>query len=295
MSRRNYWSRNEISMFIKYTLFSLNFLFWVGGVLFVALSTWLLIDKNKLVRNWMEFFLDPVSLICLSGGIVVFVAFFGCMGSLREKTCFLHVYEISMVVVLICEIVLSLFFFVIYSKPGLMTEINMEKFFKGVVKSYREDLDQQNFIDNFQQKLECCGMNDDPNTGYKDWNSNMYFTCSANNTSPEKCSVPFSCCKKKENGLINLKCGNKMLDDNMFSKFGSAINTRGCQYAIRMWITNNMLKLGGIILGILIPQFFLIHLVRAFKSQIAHQRAKLKRSEMLLLQVEGHGDISHIS
>ncbi|GAB1604468.1 tetraspanin-33 [Argonauta hians] len=295
MPRRNDWSRNEISMCIKYGLFFFNFLFWVGGVLFFAVSTWLLIDKNKLARNWMEFFLDPVSLVCLFGGIVVFVTFFGCMGSLREKTCFLNTYEISMVIVLLCEIALSSFFFIIYLKPGVITEIKMEKFLKEIVKTYRENLDQQNFIDDLQQKLECCGMNNDPNLGYKDWNSNAYFSCTTNNPSPEKCSVPFSCCKKTENYLPNLKCGNEMLDDAMFARFGSTINTRGCLYAVRMWITHNILTLDGIILGILLPQFFLVYLVRAFKSQIYRQRDKLKRNEMLLLQVEANGEVSYIS
>lgn len=298
MGRRNYWNRNEISLFIKYTLFLLNFLFWVFGALFIALSSWLLIEKNKVVKNWMEFFLDPVSLICLAGAIVVFVAFFGCMGSLRENTCFIQTYKISLMLVLIGEVALSVLFFVSYSKPELLTELNMsEAFFKKAIMSYREDLDQQNFIDSIQQKLECCGMKDDASNGFKDWNSNAHFNCAINNTSPERCSVPFSCCKRKKDELLNLVCGRNMLDDKIFPDPSKAIHTRGCQNAVREWITQNVLMIGGILLGILIPQLFLIHLASALGSQIKIQRAKLRRNEnMLLASYEGSsGSISYVS
>lgn len=56
--------------------------------------------------------------------------------------------------VLIGEVALSVLFFVSYSKPELLTELNMsEAFFKKAIMSYREDLDQQNFIDSIQQKV----------------------------------------------------------------------------------------------------------------------------------------------
>ena len=57
--------------------------------------------------------------------------------------------------VLIGEVALAVIFFVSYSKPELLTELNMsEAFFKKAIMSYREDLDQQNFIDSIQEKVK---------------------------------------------------------------------------------------------------------------------------------------------
>ena len=40
-------------------------------------------------------------------------------------------------------------------------------------------------------QVKCCGVN-----GYDDWNKNIYFNCSFVGVyNPEKCGVPFSCCK----------------------------------------------------------------------------------------------------
>jgi Tetraspanin family len=70
---------------------------------------------------------------------------------------------------------------------------------------YREDPDQQNFIDWVQEDwLQCCGID-----GPKDWDSNNYFNCSSLAVgSREACGVPFSCCKKRPNEVIkNKQCG----------------------------------------------------------------------------------------
>ena len=38
-------------------------------------------------------------------------------------------------------------------------------------------------------QFSCCG-----GISYKDWSQNMYFNCSEDNPSRERCSVPYSCC-----------------------------------------------------------------------------------------------------
>lgn len=46
-------------------------------------------------------------------------------------------------------------------------------------------------------QFQCCGLADG-DTGYKDWQENVYFNCSDSNPSVEKCSVPASCCKQQK-------------------------------------------------------------------------------------------------
>lgn len=44
-------------------------------------------------------------------------------------------------------------------------------------------------------QLECCGVSSIAQ-GYRDWNMSYQFNCTTSNPQPEKCGVPFSCCRK---------------------------------------------------------------------------------------------------
>jgi tetraspanin-33 len=62
----------------------------VVGLTVTILGAYILVQKKKVVRDAIDFFLDPSTIMCTAGSITVFVTFFGCMGALRENTCFLR-------------------------------------------------------------------------------------------------------------------------------------------------------------------------------------------------------------
>lgn len=92
------------------------------------------------------------------------------------------------------------------------------------ITHYRDDIDLQNLIDfgqrevsflnviytqpmfyqlmlNVSRQFGCCGA-----VTYMDWSQNMYFNCTTENPSRERCSVPFSCCIiTKQKVIIFLK------------------------------------------------------------------------------------------
>lgn len=127
-------------------------------------------------------------------------------------------------------------------------------------------------------QFACCG-----GVAYTDWSNNMYFNCSIQNPSRERCSVPFSCCivtKSKvthffwrhsvfdpfgpehelissvtvlEQMVINTMCGHKM-QILEYNKAATYIHTNGCIDKLVNWIHSNMFLLGGIAMGLAIPQ-----------------------------------------
>lgn len=142
----------------------------------------------------------------------------------------------------------------------------MNEIINNAIVHYRDDLDLQNLIDFGQKKFGCCG-----GISYKDWSLNMYFNCSEDNPSRERCSVPYSCCLPVPNqAVINTMCGQGMqaLDYLEASKI---IYTNGCIDRLVNWIHSNLFVLGGVALGLAIPQLVGILLSMILMSQIKDQ------------------------
>lgn len=98
-----------------------------------------------------------------------------------------------LLILFIGEIILSTVAFVF---PNSLSYYLKENLSKDPLQKYRDDANLQNLIDVLQRELKCCGISD---VGYKDWSQNMYFNCSQSNPSPEKCAVPYSCCRNSRN------------------------------------------------------------------------------------------------
>ena len=99
----------------------------------------------------------------------------------------------------IAEVILSTVAFVF---PGSFLAYFKEALTKDLVMKYRiEDTNLQNIIDSMHTGLKCCGISD---KGFKDWSQNIYFNCSATNPGPERCGVPYSCCRNAKNLDVGL-------------------------------------------------------------------------------------------
>lgn len=142
----------------------------------------------------------------------------------------------------------------------------MSEFFNNAIVHYRDDLDLQNLIDFGQKEFSCCG-----GISYKDWSLNMYFNCSEDNPSRERCSVPYSCClPTPSQAVINTMCGQGMqaLD---YLEASKVIYTNGCIDKLVNWIHSNLFLLGGVALGLAIPQLVGILLSQILVNQIKDQ------------------------
>ena len=59
------------------------------GVGIAVTGFWILVGKDKVVRDILDVFLDPAILMCIAGCIIFKLGFFGCLGALRENICLL--------------------------------------------------------------------------------------------------------------------------------------------------------------------------------------------------------------
>nr|XP_023423047.1 tetraspanin-33 [Cavia porcellus] len=271
-----------VSPLVKYLLFFFNMLFWGAQfpspteALGAALSSCFLSYRTARTRGAGHrqsgplpseaalacLAVDPAILLIVVGVLMFLLTFCGCIGSLRENICLLQTFSLCLTIVFLLQLAAGVLGFVFSDKArGKVSEI-----INNAIVHYRDDLDLQNLIDFGQKKFSCCG-----GISYKDWSQNMYFNCSDDNPSRERCSVPYSCCLPTPNqAVINTMCGQGM-QALKYSEASNVIYTNGCIDKLVNWIHSNLFLLGGVALGLAIPQLVGILLSQILVNQIKDQ------------------------
>ncbi|XP_037551565.1 tetraspanin-33 [Nematolebias whitei] len=249
-----------VSPVVKYLLFFFNFIFWIISLVMVVIGVYARTVKHaEKVLACLS--VDPAMMLMIVGVLMFIITFCGCVGSLRENTCLLQTFCISLTVIFLLQLAAGVLGFIFSDKARhKVTEI-----IENAIVHYRDDIDLQNLIDFGQEEFGCCG-----GTAYTDWSENMYFNCSEDNPSRERCSVPFSCCIMSKNQVINTMCGQ----DKQKLEYNDAkehIHTDGCIDKLVDWIHSNLFILGGIALGLAIPQLVGILLSQILINQIKDQ------------------------
>ncbi|TKS90854.1 Tetraspanin-33 [Collichthys lucidus] len=261
-----------VSPVVKYLLFIFNFLFWIISLVMVSIGMYARMMKHA-EAALACLSVDPAVMLMVVGVLMFIITFCGCVGSLRENICLLQIFCISLTVIFLLQLVAGILGFVFADKArSKVTEV-----INNAIVHYREDLDLQNLIDFGQKEFGCCG-----GVAYVDWSQNMYFNCSKDNPSRERCSVPFSCCiVSKDQMVINTMCGQGK-QELEYIEAGKYIHANGCIDKLVNWIHSNLFLLGGIAMGLAIPQLVGILLsqllINQIKEQIELQNYNLKHS-----------------
>nr|XP_020508878.1 tetraspanin-33 isoform X2 [Labrus bergylta] len=238
-----------VSPFVKYLLFLFNFIFWIIALVMISIGVYARMMKHA-EAALACLSVDPAMMLLVIGVLMFFLTFCGCVGSLRENICLLQ------------TLTAGILGFIFSDKArDRVTEI-----INKAIVHYRDDIDLQNLIDFGQKEFDCCGA-----VTYTDWSKNMYFNCKTDNPSRERCSVPFSCCILSEDKLvINTMCGMGV-QDLEYVQAGDHIHTNGCIDKLVDWIHSNLFILGGVALGLAIPQLVGILLSQILINQIKDQ------------------------
>ncbi|VDM13941.1 unnamed protein product, partial [Wuchereria bancrofti] len=125
--------------------------------------------------------------------------------------------------------------------------------------------------------------------GYRDWQLSDQFNCNPANPYPEKCGVPFSCCKRSvvseaaagsSNPLLpamrSLQCWQNAQTKRP-QELEADLHTRGCLQPLRILFESHAIHVGAVIAIIIIPVCISVCLSNILAKQIDHQRYLLER------------------
>ncbi|XP_029005609.1 tetraspanin-2a [Betta splendens] len=141
---------------VKYLLFVFNFIFWLSGLLVLAVGLWLRFDPNTkellAVDDAPDTFFIAVYILLGAGGLMMVVGFFGCFGAVRESQCLLASFFACLLIIFGAEIAAGVFGF-----------LNKEQIVEEVQKFYSSSLTEASDVNGtavatiYHQVLNCCG------------------------------------------------------------------------------------------------------------------------------------------
>ncbi|KAJ8250449.1 hypothetical protein COCON_G00223710 [Conger conger] len=228
---------------LKLTLIVYSTIFWLIGGFILAIGIYAEVERQR-YKTLEGAFLAPAVILIVLGIVMFIVSFIGVLSSLRDNLPLLKVFLYTLTICLILELLGGILALVFRNQTLHLLNKNIRK---GMV-NYYDDLDFKNIMDFVQKKYQCCGGKE-----YLDWEVNMYHNCSS--PGPLACGVPYTCCTNlKPQEVPNTLCGYQVLDKSRL-ELQHVIHVRGCTDAIFLWFMDNYKIMGGLLLGILLPQF----------------------------------------
>jgi len=205
-----------------------------------------------LVACWVAHFTDwswvAVALLGV-GGTVVFIATMGCFGGLTQSRCFLVLFTICLMFIVVGELVLVGFlWFKHIDYDGLLNHTIRATV---MTKYYPDNMAVVTYWDNVQQGLSCCG-----SSGPADWLESVY--PDGPHTVKEigivsgyavlTARIPRSCCRD----LTSILCKSSLQVKDTPSLDPAVFFTQGCTEKIIQVMDNHLVFLLFACLGVLL-------------------------------------------
>uniref|UniRef100_A0A3Q0RNK4 Tetraspanin 2a n=1 Tax=Amphilophus citrinellus TaxID=61819 RepID=A0A3Q0RNK4_AMPCI len=118
---------------VKYLLFAFNIIFWVSGLLVLAVGLWLRFDPNTvdlLTGDGAPYtFFIAVYILLGAGALMMVVGFLGCFGAMRESQCLLALFFACLVIIFGAEVTAGVFGFL--NKQQISEEV--QKFYSSAI------------------------------------------------------------------------------------------------------------------------------------------------------------------
>lgn len=139
---------------VKYLLFVFNFIFWLSGLLVLAVGLWLRFDPKTvdLLIDAPDTFFIAVYILLGAGGLMMVVGFFGCFGAVRESQCLLASFFACLLIIFGAEVAAGVFGF-----------LNKDQIVEEVQKFYSSSITDSTNVNGtaiaiiYHKTLDCCG------------------------------------------------------------------------------------------------------------------------------------------
>lgn len=166
---------------MKYSMFVANFIIFIGGLVVFGIGIWTVMDKsfiNELLGT--NLFMGAAYILIATGALTSLIAFFGCLGAIKEIRCMLLTYALFLFILLVVMLVGGILGYVFREK----VKHTMEQEMYSSIKLYSEKRSVRKAWDETQDTLQCCGV-----TNFTNWRGN----------------IPDSCCKYVNGRKSNCK------------------------------------------------------------------------------------------
>ncbi|XP_071113401.1 tetraspanin-33-like isoform X2 [Haliotis cracherodii] len=137
----------DCNLWIKYSLFVINFLVWTAGCVMLGIGIWARLQKKGLTF-FDHVITDPAYMLIVVGSVMFFISIFGCIGALRENICLLRTYILTIVVVFVVQMVAGILAFVLMDT----VEKAMMDYMQHAITHYGDNDDIRDAIDFLQKQ-----------------------------------------------------------------------------------------------------------------------------------------------
>jgi len=250
-----------ISNLVKYTLFGTNLLIFLLGVAVLGCGIWVLVDSpsffdilNKVqdvcgndcngMDSTIDLYASAAYILIVISALVVFIAFFGCCGAIKENKCMLGTYF---------TIILALFIVMVVGAV-LGYSGNLESAIKDplekALQKYNDNPSEEKgqaykaVWNEVQTELRCCGVNN-----VNDWNNDTFgFT--------GKFNKPLGCCMKRRGTETDLtETEQKACRESTEGPNSNNYYFEGCYTAMKKQVEDNQNVLVGVAIGVVVVMF----------------------------------------
>ncbi|XP_065290193.1 uncharacterized protein [Dermacentor albipictus] len=261
----------DVNPYVRYPLLIMNLLIWFMGVTLLLVGAYAYVDtwttsdipSHSTSYNIYSMFVIKMEIsVMLFGSVTMSLSFCGCVGALRENTCLLNIYSSFITALLLINLVVGL---IVFFLPSQIKKLLSETFSMELIVHYRDSPDFQRLMDSIQERMQCCGIS---RRNFRDWNANMYFNCSRANPSSERCSVPYSCCKRNNTEqVVSLSCGRNVLNMTDYDAWFQ-VYTGNCLDSAHRYVRENVTIITGLCLVFVIVLAFVQMVTQALIDEI---------------------------
>lgn len=172
-------------------MFVFNFLFWLCGILILAMAIWLRVSKAEQEFVNQDTGMNPyiaVNILIAVGSTIMILGFLGCCGAMRESRCMLLVFFIGLLLILLLQVAAGIVGVTYKSEVDRILNETLHKNIDLLRRTDDKGEAFQKVLINFQKEFHCCGLID----GASDWGNNFqhnYESCECSDTSDSTCTM----------------------------------------------------------------------------------------------------------